>query len=68
MRPTAVVNIVGLVPSLIGDATPCIASFARRCGGIRSVVPDLPAVTCTVQASMLTGTSPAAHGIVGNGW
>ncbi|MFC1751206.1 alkaline phosphatase family protein [Pseudomonadota bacterium] len=27
-----------------------------------------PAVTTTAQASMLTGLSPAEHGIVGNGW
>jgi len=25
-------------------------------------------VTCTVQSSILTGTTPAHHGIVGNGW
>lgn len=64
----AVLNIVGLTPSLLGDATPNLVDFARRCGGIRSVVPDLPAVTCTVQTSMLTGTRPNQHGIVGNGW
>ena len=28
----------------------------------------LPAVTCTSQATLLTGLSPAQHGIVGNGW
>src|SRR5690606_16957927 len=27
-----------------------------------------PAVTCTVQATWLTGLLPAAHGIVANGW
>lgn len=27
-----------------------------------------PAVTCTVQASLLTGLPPSAHGAVGNGW
>jgi predicted AlkP superfamily pyrophosphatase or phosphodiesterase len=30
--------------------------------------PVLPAVTCSVQASMLTGLQPTDHGIVGNGW
>ena len=64
----AVFNIVGLTPSLLGDATPNLVDFARRCGGIRSLIPDLPAVTCTVQSSILTGTTPAHHGIVGNGW
>lgn len=65
---TAVLNIVGLTPSLLTDATPTLVEFARRCGGIRSLIPDLPAVTCTVQSSILTGTTPAQHGIVGNGW
>ncbi len=64
----AVLNIVGLTPGLLGDATPNLVAFARRSGGIRSIVSDLPAVTCTVQASMLTGTRPSEHGIVGNGW
>ena len=27
-----------------------------------------PAVTCSVQASFMTGLKPSAHGIVGNGW
>ena len=30
--------------------------------------PVLPAVTCSVQASLLTGKTPTDHGIVGNGW
>ena len=28
----------------------------------------LPAVTCSAQATLLTGLTPAEHGIVGNGW
>ena len=28
----------------------------------------MPAVTCTAQASILTGRPPQEHGIVGNGW
>ena len=28
----------------------------------------LPAVTCSVQSTFLTGLQPAEHGIVGNGW
>src|SRR5581483_7449004 len=28
----------------------------------------LPAVTCSVQATLLTGALPREHGIVGNGW
>jgi len=64
----AILNVVGLTPHLLGSSTPNLVAFARRCGGIRSLVPDLPAVTSTVQASILTGTRPSDHGIVGNGW
>src|SRR3954468_12702367 len=28
----------------------------------------LPAVTCSVQSTLVTGLTPAEHGIVGNGW
>jgi predicted AlkP superfamily pyrophosphatase or phosphodiesterase len=33
-----------------------------------SVTPVLPAVTCTVQSSFLTGAHPSEHGAVANGW
>lgn len=35
---------------------------------LRVVEPTFPALTCTAQATYLTGQAPAAHGIVGNGW
>ena len=63
-----VLNVVALSPNLIGDATPRIKEFARRSGGVRTLRPPLPAVTCTAQSTMLTGLPPQAHGIVGNGW
>ncbi len=63
----AVLNIVGLSPSLIGPHTPALRDFAAR-GGMSPHRPAFPAVTCTAQSSILTGSSPAGHGIVGNGW
>ena len=36
-------------------------------GWIRSLHEVVPAVTCTAQASILTGRLPREHGIVGNG-
>jgi predicted AlkP superfamily pyrophosphatase or phosphodiesterase len=59
-----VLDVVGLVPSLLG---PRLAGLARE-GWQRSLAPLLPAVTCTSQACMLTGVRPGEHGIVGNGW
>jgi predicted AlkP superfamily pyrophosphatase or phosphodiesterase len=67
MHPTVVLNVVGLTPALIGEATPNIARFARA-GGHRSLRTVTPAVTCTVQATFLTGLLPRDHGAVANGW
>lgn len=67
MHPTAVINVVGLTRALLGDDTPHLTTLAREgaCAPIRAVV---PAVTCTAQATYLTGLLPREHGIVGNGW
>lgn len=67
MNPTAVILVVGLNHSLIGDHCPRIRDFMKA-GGSRRLKPVLPAVTTTVQSSMLTGMSPSKHGIVANGW
>ncbi len=64
---TAVINIVALSSSLIGEHTPRLAAFAKS-GRVQRLTPVLPAVTCSVQSSMLTGAPPREHGIVGNGW
>ena len=67
MHKTVVLNVVGLTPSLIGDATPFLKAF-RDEGRMATIRPALPAVTCTAQADYLTGCLPREHGIVGNGW
>ena len=67
MRRTAVINVVGLSKSLIGNSTPRIRAFAEK-GALGSIAPAFPAVTCTAQANYLTGRLPSEHGIVANGW
>jgi predicted AlkP superfamily pyrophosphatase or phosphodiesterase len=64
--PILLINAVGLTPKLIPLA-PQINSLVRSQWQVplRDV---LPSVTCTAQASLLTGSSPQEHGIVGNGW
>lgn len=61
-----VLNTVGLTGRLLAQASR-LAAWARR-GWRRPLREVLPAVTCTAQASMLTGGLPQEHGIVGNGW
>jgi predicted AlkP superfamily pyrophosphatase or phosphodiesterase len=65
--PLVVLDIVGLTPSLIGEDTPHLQALAKD-GFMAPITPVLPAVTCTAQATMLTGTMPREHGIVANGW
>ncbi len=67
MHPTAVINVVGLTRSLLGADTPNLNAFAA--GGSSAALRTItPAVTCSVQASFLTGKLPREHGVVGNGW
>ncbi|MFT5423877.1 MAG: putative AlkP superfamily pyrophosphatase or phosphodiesterase [Phycisphaerales bacterium] len=63
----AVLNVVGLSPSVLGPHTPRLNAMVER-GHIVELTPDLPAVTCTSQSSMLTGLPVSGHGVVGNGW
>lgn len=67
MQKTVVINVVGLTPGLLGEQMPFLTRWAAR-GATVPVEPVLPAVTCSVQATYLTGTSPDRHGIVANGW
>ncbi|GAB3266644.1 alkaline phosphatase family protein [Kineosporia babensis] len=64
--PVLVINIVGLTPRLL-EHMPRVAAVGKEgfTAGIGSI---LPAVTCSVQATYLTGKLPTDHGIVGNGW
>jgi predicted AlkP superfamily pyrophosphatase or phosphodiesterase len=66
LTPTVVLNVVGLTPSLLQHA-PHLQALARA-GAMRPLATVLPAVTTTVQSTMLTGALPRDHGIVGNGW
>jgi predicted AlkP superfamily pyrophosphatase or phosphodiesterase len=67
MNRLAIINVVGLTETLIGEHTPGIAEFRKR-GALAHIVPAFPAVTCTAQSNYLTGKLPSQHGIVGNGW
>jgi len=67
MHPTVVINVVGLTQDLLGEDTPHINALIEQ-GGIKPLATITPAVTCSVQATMATGSLPTDHGIVGNGW
>lgn len=65
MKKTLVINVVGLTRKLIGEHTPNIQKLLNQSVDIK---PITPAVTCSVQATYLTGKLPNEHGIVANGW
>ncbi len=67
MFPTAVLNVVGLTHALLGPDTPNLNELCRD-GATVPIRAVVPAVTCTAQATYLTGRLPREHGIVANGW
>ncbi len=67
MKRTLVILAVGLAPRLVGPHTPNLARLAAR-GALRPLDTVTPAVTCTVQSTLLTGLMPSGHGAVANGW
>ncbi len=64
MARLLVINAVALTEALLRRHAPGWIERCRLC----HLRPDVPAVTCTVQSSILTGSTPEQHGIVGNGW
>jgi predicted AlkP superfamily pyrophosphatase or phosphodiesterase len=67
MHRLAVINAVGLTQRWLGPATPHLQALLQA-GTSAPIEPACPAVTCTAQATYLTGAPPRVHGIVGNGW
>jgi predicted AlkP superfamily pyrophosphatase or phosphodiesterase len=66
MKRTVVLDVVGMTPALMRHA-PHLSRLAAR-GGQRPLTTVLPAVTTTVQSTLVTGTLPREHGVVANGW
>jgi predicted AlkP superfamily pyrophosphatase or phosphodiesterase len=65
-RRLVVIDVVGLTPRLLAHM-PNISRVGRD-GFTARLDPIFPAVTCSVQSTLLTGVKPGEHGIVGNGW
>ena len=67
MQPVLVILVVGLSADLLGEHTPHLCKLAAS-GGRRALRTVTPAVTCSVQATLVTGRMPGQTGIVSNGW
>jgi predicted AlkP superfamily pyrophosphatase or phosphodiesterase len=61
-----VLLVVGLRPKDLANAN-ALRELGQR-GFAAPLQTVFPAVTCTVQASFLTGLPPSGHGAVANGW
>ncbi len=69
-QKTVVIDIPGLSKGLINrnrEYAPFLCSFSGD-DGPQSFSPAFPALTCTAQATFLTGKGPKDHGITANGW
>jgi len=63
-----VLSVPGLRRGDIDRAkTPTLFAWANR-GAIAELTPTFPCVTSCVQASMFTGSPPARHGVIANGF
>jgi predicted AlkP superfamily pyrophosphatase or phosphodiesterase len=62
-------NVVGLAPKHLDrpDLAPNLCALAKR-GKAHRLRPSFPAVTCSMQATLLSGKPPSEHGIIANGY
>jgi hypothetical protein len=66
VRPLVLLNAVGMTSRLLEHA-PRLRALGDG-GWVRPLHEVIPAVTCTAQATLLTGKTARGHGIVANGW
>lgn len=65
-QPLVLILAVGLTKQLLPHARR-LNELASH-GWTRELREIVPAVTCSAQATILTGLQPERHGVVGNGW
>jgi len=70
MTPLLVLSVPGLTRELLSRFPQQARNMVTlaSAGGSCPLVPVLPAVTCPVQSTFLTGLPPRGHGVVANGW
>ncbi|MGH7859687.1 MAG: alkaline phosphatase family protein, partial [Candidatus Binatia bacterium] len=58
MKPVLVLNVVGLTRGMVGPEAPELSALGRD-GFVAELGTVLPAVTCSAQATMVTGRPPS---------
>ena len=61
------IDVVGLSDRVLGPHTPFLNQWMDSVPK-NHIKPLVPAVTCSMQSTYVTGKAIAQHGIVGNGW
>ena len=64
-RKMLIVDVAALSPREIGEHTPNLRALAAR-GGVYPVSEPFPSLTCTSHATLLYGSLPSEHGMIGN--
>ena len=67
LTPLVLINAVGLTPELAREV-PTLNAMLADGGSLSAMKGVFPGLTCTAQASMLSGKEPTEHGVVANGW
>ena len=60
MKPVVLLDVVGLTPAMLGANTPNLSRLAAD-GFAAPMSTVLPAVTCSAQATMVTGRRKASN-------
>ena len=68
MKKLIVIDIVGLSKKQYDEIKPQNITKILENGSVSSFKPSFPAVTCSIQASIFSGTHPSEHGIISNGY
>jgi len=67
MKQLCLIEVPGLTRRMVEEHAPKLLAASKQ-GQLATLQPDLPALTISGHASLLTGTPASQHGIVGNGW
>lgn len=68
MPPTMVINCAALSRAMIESGFAPHLSRLAAAGRLLDLESSFPAVTCSVQATLVTGRPPSEHGIIANGF
>lgn len=64
-RKMLIIDVAALSPREVTTATPNLRALAAK-GGLYPLLEPYPSLTCPSHATLVTGSLPSAHGMVGN--